>query len=129
MQEHGFFEMEIIDQTLIVRCFDDWNQELVARLCKEYKELVKTIYDKPWACLVDMTRWGLSTPEMWDEIDELNHWGNLNNQRFEVVICSMSIQKDLMVDSHEVLTNVETKFCETVEQAHDWLASVGVLNK
>ena len=43
MQEHGSFEMEIIDQTLIVRCFDDWNQELVVRLCKEYKELVKKL--------------------------------------------------------------------------------------
>lgn len=87
---------------------------------------ITTIKDKPWACLVDLSRWELSTPDMWQKIDELNEWGNENNQRFEVVICSLSIQKSLMETSHEVLTNVESKFCDKIEQAFSWLESVGV---
>lgn len=66
---------------------------------------------------------------MWDEIDKLNHWGNSNNQKYEAVICGMSIQKILMKTSHEVLTNVESRFFTKVEEAYDWLASVGVLQK
>jgi len=127
VQEHGYFQMEIVDQTLIIKCFDSWNLETVLRLCKEYKELVEQIKDKPWACLVDLSEWELATPEMWDEIIELNKWGNSNNQKYEAVICSMSLQKSLMEESHTVLTNVETKFCDNIERAYEWLNSVGIL--
>lgn len=128
MKEHGAFNMQVVDQTLIVKCFDNWNHETVKRLCKEYKNHVRGISDKPWGCLVDLSHWELSTPEMWDEIDDLNTWGNANNQRFEAVVCSLVIQKELMVASHEVLTNVETTFCDNIEQAYLWLESRGVYN-
>ena len=127
MKEHGSFQIKIVDQTLIVKCFGSWNHETVLRLCKEYKELVEKINDKPWACLVDLSQWELAAPDMWDEISELNQWGNSNNQKYEVVICSMSLQKILMEESHTVLTNVETNFCESIEQAYKWLNNVGVL--
>ena len=127
MQEHGSFTIEVVDQTLIVKCFDAWNFETVIRLCREYKEYVEKINDKPWACLVDLSKWELSTPDMCDEISKLNQWGNINNQKYEVVICSMSLQQMLMEDSHTVFTNVETNFCDNIEQAYDWLKSVGVL--
>lgn len=129
MNEHGSFRMEVVEQTLIIKCFDAWNSETVERLCKEYKAQVSKIYDKPWACLVDLSGWELSTPDMWEKIDELNIWANANNQRYEAVICSMSIQKTLMEASHEVLTNVETKFCKTPQQAYLWLEQVGVYRK
>ena len=128
VQEHGSFDMKIVDQTLIIKCFDSWNIQTVLRLCKEYKALVETINDKPWACLVDMSQWELSTPEMWNEIDKLNQWGNINNQKYEAVICCLSIQKMLMEDSHSVLTNVETNFCQNIDEAYKWLSSLGVLN-
>jgi len=128
MQEHGSFTIEIIDQTLIIKCFDAWNLETVIRLCREYKEHVESIKDKPWACLVDLSKWELSTPEMWDEISKLNEWGNLNNQKYEVVIFGMYIQQTLMEESHTVLTNVETKFYDTIEQAYEWLISIRMLN-
>lgn len=129
MQEHGSFKLQIVDQTLVVQCFGSWNLETVLRMCKEYKVLAEQISDKPWACLVDLSQWELSTPEMWDEIDKLNEWGNENNQRYEAVICKLSIQKSLMEDSHTVLTNVETNFCQNIEHAYEWLNSVGVLNR
>lgn len=126
MKEHGAFKMQVVDQTLIVKCFDTWNHETVKRLCKEYKDHVWQINNKPWACLVDLSQWELSTPEMWDDIDELNIWGNANKQRYEAVVCSLSIQKELMIASHEVLTKVETSFCDNIEQAYQWLESRGV---
>ncbi|MBU2894770.1 hypothetical protein KO495_15770 [Colwellia sp. D2M02] len=128
MQEHGSFKMKIIGQTLVVKCFDAWNIETVLRLCREYKVLVNQIKDKPWACLVDLSQWELSTPEMWDEIDKLNAWGNINNQKYEAVICGMSLQKTLMEDSHTVLTNVESNFFDNIEQAYAWLSDIGMLN-
>ncbi|MDA8622168.1 hypothetical protein N9L48_05925 [Psychrosphaera sp.] len=127
MQEHGSFEINIIDQTIVVNCYGSWNHETVKRMCNEYKEHALQINDKDWACLVDLSQWELATPEMWNEIQKLNEWSNNNNQKFEAVICSLYIQKTLMEQSHTVLTNVETKFCDNIEQAYAWLNSVGVL--
>ena len=129
MNEHGSFRMEVVEQTLVIQCFDSWNAETVERLCTEYKAHVSKINNKPWACLVDLSAWELSTPDMWEKIDELNIWANANNQRYEVVICSMSIQKALMEASHDVLTNVETTFCNNTQQAYQWLEQVGVYKK
>ena len=128
MQEHGYFTIEINEQTLIVNCYESWNIETVLRLCQEYKEQVAQIYDKPRACLVDLSQWELATPDMWDEINKLNHWGNWHNQKYEAVICNMSIQKKLMVDSHAALTNVETAFFENKHQAHQWLSQLGLFS-
>lgn len=127
VQEHGSFQVEIIDQTLIIKCFDSWNLETVLRFCKEYKELVEQINDKPWACLVDLSQWELATPDMWDEIRKLNEWSNNNNQKYEAVICSLSLQKAMVAKSHTAFTNVETSFFENREQAYEWLNSVDVI--
>ena len=63
MLEHGSFEFEVVEQTLVVKCFDAWNVETVLRMCSEYKDHVKKINDKPWACLVDLTQWELVSSE------------------------------------------------------------------
>lgn len=91
MQEHGSFDMKIINQTLVVKAFRAWNYETVLRYGTEYKQLIEKLKNKPWACLVDLTEWELATPDIWEHIDELNEWGNINNQRYEVVICSLAI--------------------------------------
>jgi hypothetical protein len=52
----------------------------------------------------------------------------LHNQKYEAVICNMSIQKKLMGDSHAALTNVETAFFENKHQAHQWLIQRGLLS-
>lgn len=126
MLEHGSFRMEINAQTLIIRCYGAWNIQTVIRMCQEYREHVNRISDSPWACLVDFTQWELSTPEMWEHIDELNEWGNANNQKFEAVVCSLSIQQHLMEISHDVLTNVDARFFDNLTQAYEWLEEVGV---
>jgi hypothetical protein len=127
MQSHGSFELSIKDQTLIVKAIGAWNYETAVNCGKEYKRLVHKLKLKPWACLVDLTEWELFTPDASDYIDELNEWGNLNNQKYEVVVCGLFIQQALLEKSHEVLTNVETKFSENLKQAYEWLETVGVM--
>lgn len=127
MQSHGSFELTIKEKTLIVKAIGGWNYETALSCGKEYKALVREFKGKQWACLVDLTDWELFTPDAADYIDELNEWGNANNQKYEVVVCGLPIQQALLEKSHEVLTNVETNFCENLEQAYDWLESIGFI--
>jgi hypothetical protein len=77
--------------------------------------------------LVDFTEWELATPDILEVVDELNAWASINNLKYEVVICSLSLQQQLMEQYHESFTGVETKFVKNLEQAYEWLKSMGVL--
>ena len=127
MVEHGSYSLSISKQTLYVQCFGAWNLETAQHMGEQYKALVLKICEEPWACLLDLTKWELGTPEVWDYIDELNEWGNNHNQKFEAVVCCLSLQRALIEKSHEVLTEVDGRFFENMEQARAWLKSVSAL--
>jgi hypothetical protein len=127
MNEHGSFSMKIVDRTLIVKAEGAWNLETAIRWGQEFKLLVNRIEEHQWACLVDLSNFELAIPEVWDHLNSVNEWSNLHNQKYEAVVCSLSIQKVLIKKSHAVLTNVETKFCEGLNEAYEWLEIIGVL--
>lgn len=127
MQEHGSFEMEIKNQTIIVRGYDSWNLETTLRFVQEFKLLAQTLENKPWACLVDLTKFNSGVPDVWKKIDEVNSWANSHGQKYEVVVCNSSLQEFLLMRSHAPLVGVETKFCENLEQANEWLTKLGVI--
>jgi len=122
--KHGDYTIEVLRQVMIVRAYGSWNWETANEYCEEYRKFVLMLSDKPWACLVDLSQWELSTPDIWPLIDETNAWANLRNQKYEVVVCSMVIQKYLLERSHDVLTNVETKFCNDYNEALAWLKNL-----
>jgi len=121
--EHGSFEMTSQSQVITLKVFGGWNFETTSRWCSEYKSHINAIRNKPWARLMDLTYWELTTPDVVEIVDEVNTWANQNNQKYEVVICSMAIQEELLRKVHQILTNVEIKFCENIEEATTWLNS------
>lgn len=127
MQEHGSFNMNITDQIIIINAYGAWNLETALRWGREFKLLANQIESSPWACIVDLSSFELAIPEVWEHIDEINDWCNLHNQKYEVVICSLSIQKSLLENSHKKLTNVETNFCSSLKQSIEWLSKFGVI--
>jgi len=127
MQEHGSFEMEIKNQTIVVRAFSAWNLETALRFAKEFKLLAQTLENKPWACLVDLIKFDSRIPAVWDEVDEINLWANSHNQKYEIVVCNSTLQEFLLKRPHVPLANAKTKFCENLDEANDWLGNLGVI--
>ena len=128
MNEDGSFSMDLIDQTLIIKPVGAWNLETAVRWGDEFKSYVTIIQDKAWACLVDLSKFDLATPDVWEHINDVNQWSNLRNQKYEVVVCNLRIQEKLMENSHKSLWNVETKFFESFDEACLWLKSVGYID-
>lgn len=119
--EHGGYDFEVIGQVLIMRPSGAWNFETAERCCREYKEIAKTLNHKPWACLVNLLSWEMGTPDIWPEIDRVNHWADQNNERFEAVVCSTSVQTYMLEQTYDKFTNVQTEFFENEKNALDWL--------
>lgn len=127
MQPHGSYTLTRKDQAVIVKAFGAWNFETAENCGKEFIKLVCELRHKPWGCLLDLTEWDLFTPDASACLHELNKWSGNNNQKYEVVVCDSPTQHALIEKDHDVLLNVETKFCENIEQAYLWLESVGVI--
>ncbi|MGB1263277.1 MAG: hypothetical protein ACPG52_10230 [Cognaticolwellia sp.] len=126
MESHGSYELTHKDQTVIVKAIGAWNYETALIFVKEYKQLVRQLSDKPWACLVDLTQWELFAPDVARCINKVNIWANVNNQKYEVVVCGLSIQQPVLEKTHQVFTNVETMFCDNLAQAYHWLETLDV---
>lgn len=129
MQEHGSFEMYLLGQVISVNVFGGWNYETTARWCAEYRKHIDCIKTAPWARIMDLTHWELTTSDVWKVVDEANTWANLNNQKYDVVICSLSLQKKIVGRAHQALPNVEIKFCENMQDGKEWLELKGIINK
>lgn len=126
MLEHGSFELEIRNKTLISRAFGAWNYETALRYSKESKQLVGSLIKEHWASLVDLSEWELATPDILEVIVRLNSWASENNLRYEVVICNSSLQQVLLEQYQEGFTDVESRFVENLEQAYEWLSDMGL---
>ena len=123
MQEHGSYELKVIDNTLIFKAYDSWNFETAKKWGEETKTLARTIKNKPWSCLVDLTKWQLATPDIRDYVYEINLWLNSNNLKYLAVVYSFGIQKSVLKKTHKVMTNVEVEYFKCLEDANKWLAS------
>ena len=126
LPEHGSYELELQGQILIQRAAGAWNFETAKRCCAEYKALAETINASPWGVVVNLLNWELGTPDIWSEIDAVNRWADQNNEKFEAVICTNDIQVMLLERTYDNFSKVETCFCDSEQQAIDWLISKGI---
>ena len=115
--------MNVCGQFIHIKAFGSWNFETTSRWCLEYKNHIEFIKNNPWTRILDLTLWELTTPDVRNIVDEVNTWANINNQKFEIVICPLAIQQKLAERAHQVLTDVEIKYCKNLQEAHEWLGS------
>jgi hypothetical protein len=104
------------------------NYETTLRFKNESIHIATNLIDEPWACLLDLSKWELSTPDAWAEIDEINKWASSNNLKYQIIICSSPLQKNVLEDSQQTLTDVDIIYCDNLEQAYEVLESLGFLN-
>ncbi|NVK23444.1 MAG: hypothetical protein HWE10_00815 [Gammaproteobacteria bacterium] len=126
-RRHGSYKIEVNNQTITVRFYGSWSKETSEKMCKAFMQEVTAISNKPWACIIDLTEWELGVPEAWAPIAETNRWCAKNNQVFEAVVCTMSIQKFILKALQQELPNTESEFFASESQAINWLAEKGFI--
>ena len=127
LNEHGNFKISINSQTIILEAYGAWNYETAIRFCHDFKQSVKKIESKPWASLIDLREWDLSTPDIWEAIDDLTIWSEQHNQRYEATIYINNIQKTLLEQSQQNFENISVQYFDQPELAYQWLANMNML--
>jgi hypothetical protein len=125
MKAHGSYKLEVNKNTVTFIAYDSWNYEAAIEWGNEFKNIVIQMNNEPWACLVDLTEWELATPDTGSYLSELYLWLNNQNLKYLAVVFGLSIQKDVLEKTYRILTNVDKKYCVDLDEANNWLNSVG----
>ena len=121
MEEHGSFELELTGNTIIFRAYDAWNQEIAIRWAAEVKTMVRQICHEPWTCLVDLTRWDLSTPDVREHVIELNLWLDEHNLSKIAYVFGFATQESLLSRANNVFKHATVKHFFCLEEGKAWL--------
>lgn len=125
MEKHGSYELKVNNNIVTLKAYDAWNYETITAWGKDFKNIVMHMNNKPWACLVDLTEWELGTPDGRSYLYDLHLWLNSQNLKCLAIVCALSIQKEVLEEIYRILTNVDREYFESIDEAVDWLSSVG----
>lgn len=120
MNEHGDFTISKDGHVITITPVGDWNIETTHRFCSEFRAVVETIIPNAWILVADLSEGGLGTPDIWDELQNLTQWSIDHNKSHEIVIYSLSIQKDMLEKMQESLA-VKSYFCKSKIEAQKQL--------
>lgn len=123
MNEHGDFTITTDGQVITVVAIDDWNIQTTLRFCHEFRLAVEKIRLNDWILVADLSKWGLGTPDIWEEFHTLTQWAIDNNKTHEIVIYSLSIQKDMLEKMQKNLS-VKSHFCINNQEAEIYLKQI-----
>lgn len=117
------FELKVIDNTLFFHLEGAMDEGLLQAIFIQVLKLVENELKEPWASVMDLTEWGLYTPEAEIDLIKFQHWAYKKGQRAEVCITSGSQFKENIrkkMYEHQDL-KVEHVFVDSLSEAKSWL--------
>ena len=124
---HGRFEITVRGQVLILKALEQWNEEAALAFEQEWMRLATPIANAPWAHLVFLDDWELSTPEVAPIISRVVVWSVAHNMTHAAQVYSPNMLKkyepDRMVDNSKLPFEKQVFLNEN--DAIQWLNGAG----
>ena len=125
------FELKVIDNTLFFHLEGAMDEGILQAIFIKVLELVERELKEPWASVMDLTEWGLYTPEAEIDLIKFQHWAYKKGQRAEVCITAGNTFKEnirkKMYAGQDL--DVEHIFVVSADDANEWLLEKGYLQQ
>jgi len=127
MQAHGSFHLWVDNQVLLGRISGAWNEEEGWLYFKKIKEITKPIIHKPWAMILYLNDWELTTPETEQASRALVNWTWQHKLARVAEVYDASIVKQLQIDRlvKEGPSGFKRRQFSNETEAFAWLDSQG----
>lgn len=122
------YELRKDNQVLVVYVYGAWNEGIAKRFIRAFKALAKTVWDKPWAHIVYLEEWALSTPAVEPMVKEMLEWCVDNGMSHTVRVYAPDPLKDFQINKmfEEGYKNHIVAHFENVDDAFEYLAQQGL---
>ena len=125
------FELKVVDSTLYFHVDGAMDEGLLKAVFGKVFHLITNDLKEPWASVMDLTEWGLHTPEAEENLIKFQHWAYKNGQRAEVCITAgnqfkESVRKKMYADQK---LEVEHIFVDNMDEGRKWLLDNGYLKQ
>ena len=126
LHAHGEYHIEIHGHVAEVTALGSWNAEGMDAFIQNFKDECAGFAGEPWAALIDLTQWGLATPETAIQMDRLQEWCLENNQTYEALVMSESALVEAQIERYSQLIQgkLEQRHFNDRQEARDWLKSL-----
>ena len=124
--DRGLYSLDVIDSTLFFNITGAMDEDILKSIFIDVNQLIQTHFTDPavsWASVMDLSQWGLYTPETEADLIKFQYWANKHGQKAEVCITSGSPLKvtarQKILSGHAL--DMEHVFVDTMDEAMDWL--------
>ncbi|WDP88721.1 MAG: hypothetical protein HUN04_02810 [Desulfobacter sp.] len=122
-----FYKMVPYEHLLYIEAFFAWDERVAKDYLKDLKRIAYKFYhDKPWALLIDRSRWELHTPEAEKLISQMVS-GRFKTplSHLAVVAGKSEIKKWQVGKIVQEASRLEIEVFDNIQDAKEWLASSG----
>lgn len=98
--EHGEYKISVIGNVYLAKFTGSWNLSLTQHYVQEVKGILENHDFEHWGLLLDMTHWGLASPEAIELGSQLELLGLQHGMRHYACVFNTSVQQ------HQVEKNI-----------------------
>ena len=127
MNGHGSYELIVRNRVVIAKIIGAWNKEESEQYFSELKKMTQGIIHEPWAIVVYLDQWELSTPDSEQVNLNLLNWLMANNLKKAAEIYSPSVLKKMHVQNivNKTASKIDRQCFTDDKAAIAWLESQG----
>jgi len=96
MQEHGEFQVKAEGQVIVSYLTGAWNVETANKYFESVRQHARSIYDKSWARLVDLSQWEGSGDDVAKVLVSLQQWAVKHKGKHVAYVKPHTLSKYMM---------------------------------
>ena len=123
--EHGEYKISVIGNVYLAKFIGCWNLSLTEHYIQDVKEILENNDMKRWGLLLDMTQWGLASPEAIELGSQLELLGQQHGLSHYVCVFRAIVQQHQVEKNISSVPEISYFKSKSSEQAIEFLTQSG----
>ncbi|MEH6344363.1 MAG: hypothetical protein V7785_04710 [Bermanella sp.] len=123
--EHGDYKISVIGNVYLAKFTGSWNLSLTTHYIQDVKKILESNDFKHWGLLLDLTHWGLASPESIELGSQLELFGLQHGMRHYACVFEASVQQHQVEKNISSLSEIIYFKTKSAKEAMEFLTQSG----